>query len=92
VRLIDADELTNRLTKRIASGMPTYNAGIIDAEDVIVEMPTIDAVQVVRCKDCEFYEREQDEAWGLCRCNGAGMPPMGFCSDGERKGEKNETN
>ena len=89
MRLIDADELTSRLTKKITSGMPTYNAGIIEAEDVIVEMPTIDAVPVVRCKDCEHYS--PFSGGGICRIHNRRIvhtvTETDFCSTGERREE-----
>ena len=47
MRLIDADELTfDRLTDSICQGQ---------AEDVVAEAPTIDAVPVVRCGECKYY-------------------------------------
>lgn len=42
--------------------------------------PTVDAVPVVRCKDCDFY---QDD----CSCGlngGAWWAPVDYCSCGER--------
>ena len=42
--------------------------------------PTIDAVPVVRCKDCIYYDN-------LCRCDLLGIPMerLNFCSYGERR-------
>lgn len=59
----------------------------------ITQMPTIDAVPVVRCKDCKYYEQNDDDyegeqgedSWGVCRNTGAGMMRCGYCSYGERK-------
>ena len=53
--------------------------------DAIYEAPTIDAVPVVRCKDCTYYE--YSNAGDFCSSTGAGMPEDGYCSDGERKAE-----
>lgn len=65
----------------------------VDAED-IDNAPTVDAVEVVRCKDCKHYDL------GVCLkiySNGNAHPeawqprrPEDFCSYGDRKG-KNET-
>lgn len=62
------------------------------AEDIIMMIktaPTIDAVPVVRCKDCKFRS-----SWMMNRnlryiCPESGMFPNGendFCSYGKRKG------
>ena len=48
----------------------------IEHED-IDDAPTIDAVEVVRCKDCKFYY-----ANGGDTCI---TEPDWFCADGERK-------
>lgn len=49
MRMIDADELEKEWT--IASPEP-YNTDAVEVLDSIRNMPTIDAVLVVRCKDC----------------------------------------
>ena len=51
----------------------------------IVEAPTIDAVEVVRCKNCAFYEENEAAHTTLCR---RGLErlfarPDGYCSYGE---------
>ena len=59
----------------------------------VEDAPTVDAVPVVRCKDCKycrtFYpikeiDKEAIQVWycDLYRCN---RKPDEFCSDGERK-------
>lgn len=56
----------------------------VDADD-IDNAPTVDAVPVVRCKDCK------NEFGGSCIiCGFQKRKPEDFCSYGERKG-KNET-
>ena len=47
--------------------------------------PTVDAVEVVRCKDCTHGSKNED---GSISCNCFmvdSMPPTGFCSFGERR-------
>lgn len=55
-------------------------------KQMIDNAPTIDAVEVVRCKDCECWE--QDDDVGYCN-NPDGLDnyakPDDFCSYGERK-------
>ena len=82
--LIDRDALrTNIETNRDASDMPKmWYEGIEYAINHIIHAPTIDAVQVVRCKDCKWYEGK----WG---CSHLDMVRTDmddwFCADGERK-------
>lgn len=50
----------------------------------VVDAPTVDAVPVVRCKDCAVPHNR----WTGCpKMNGTIMPPDGFCSFGERKAD-----
>ena len=61
-RYIDADELKrNHMFYHEAD-----NRSYAEERD-IDETPTVDAVQVVRCKDCRYHIKEDDfEFW----CNG----------------------
>ena len=46
----------------------------------------VDAVPVVRCKDCiEFSDDDEEDGWGFCNNTGVCMKRDGFCSCGERK-------
>ena len=51
----------------------------------IDKMPTVDAVEVVRCKDCARYKKGyctiRKDSWGAALLVGE----HDFCSDGERK-------
>lgn len=49
MRLIDADGLIDRIKQKPTDGMYTHE--IIEA---ITEQPTVDAVEVIRCKDCKY--------------------------------------
>ena len=57
----------------------------------IDEIPGVDAVPVVRCKDCKYYnERNEDcdhpALWvEYCSDFGLDMKPDDFCSYGERR-------
>ena len=47
------------------------------------EAPTVDAVEVVRCKDCSVPHNK----WTGCpRLNGLVPPPDFYCAYGERRG------
>ena len=76
MRLIDADELTfDRLTDSICQGQ---------AEDVVAEAPTIEAVPVVRCGECIYWH--EHEWYNTCDKHiGHGFVDDYFCKDGERR-------
>ena len=83
MRLIDADEL-----KDWSEIVPLTGDGGIDINDFdekLKSMPTVDAVPVIRCKDCKWYYR------GGATCmfwDGAnGMCGDDFCGKAERKEE-----
>lgn len=66
----------------------TNKFGMLD-EDIrgfIKEQPAADVVQVVRCKECEYYNREaMSPGTGWCECLERGEFDNHFCSYGERK-------
>lgn len=57
-----------------------------DIREMIDMMPTMDAVPVVRCKDCKYYE-EQDETIGTCLLTESGAHIKDYCSWAEVKEE-----
>ena len=84
-RLIDADDLEDSLG---ISDMDIY------AKESIREAPTIDAVPVVRCKDCKHWGIQENCDPGFKYfCNADALYAWGrparnaddFCSYGERK-------
>lgn len=86
-RLIDADALVKALNE---SGVP-YMA---DVQEVLDAQPTIDAVPVVRCKDCRHWCEMQNLTGAclrLCAIDGAlwmGTDATDFCSFAERKDDE----
>lgn len=50
----------------------------------IATAPTIDAVPVVRCKDCKYWERDAIFNEGWCRGKRQDNSDW-FCADGERR-------
>ena len=73
--LISRCELFNRLATVQTLG---------EAYGIIQEMPTVDGVPVVRCRDCKFYYRMTAET-GICELGCPHLGNDGFCSEGERK-------
>lgn len=79
------DDLISRMSLRESILASLILGGEKTLDQIIDEEPSVDAVKVVRCKDC-FYHGDFDEnGYCVCECTGAGMPMDGFCSDGERK-------
>lgn len=59
---------------------------------VLKNAPVVDAVEVVRCKDCKYYEHPEYYDGGtkdVCRTFKRQMQEADFCSYGERKAENN---
>ena len=80
MRLIDADELK---AVYIPSEIEGFEKMMVPVEVVlqnIDDMPTVDAVPVVRCKDCIRF-RLDDEVWGWCTVSGK-MRRKDYCSYG----------
>lgn len=79
-RLIDANALI-----REANADGAY--GYVDAKQ-IADAPTVDAVEIVRCRECKFgsWDSEPDDAMVCVRTNdGFWRSGNDFCSRGERK-------
>jgi len=85
-RLIDADAL-DYLTHRECIGHGEYYDMEIVTKVRIDNAPTIDAVEVVRCKDCKHYDQAWDKR-GAC-FNSKGVFGIlnddDYCSYGERR-------
>ena len=73
-RLIDANALIE-----MANAEGAY--GYVDAFQ-IANAPTVDAVEVVRCKDCVFPHNKYT---GCPELNGLVTPPDFYCPFGKRK-------
>ena len=88
-RLIDANKIGERSKQLMERGcsLIEYAASIVNE---IAEAPTVDAVEVVRCRECEHWRRTDDvnDDIGYCT-NPEGLDdyakPTDFCSYGERK-------
>lgn len=91
MRLIDVDtidDVVQDLNKNHNSGITRNEHKRITA--VLWEMPTIDAVPVVRCKDCKWFKTNY--MWNGQECKICVIEPYepvrkpdDFCSYGERR-------
>ena len=99
MRLIDADELTtNVLTEDMMSDI--WNDDVEACEDfltLIEDAPTIDAVEVVRCKDCKYYKPSAVASRNMCFRKDVDrtqvcydFQPGDFCSYGERRTDETD--
>lgn len=107
-RLIDADELFNWGTHKLKDAVKYGNKDgnqqswsystlmMYEVADEIFDAPTIDAVSVVRCKDCIYFEAKNSlKTQGICMCGEKEMNYGGefypfaddFCSYGKRKND-----
>ena len=87
MRLIDADALHKYVEDKFKDNVPYEWAWVLTAVD---SAPTVDAVPVVRCKDCKY------KMGRLCKNPMAvgwdALEPEDddFCSRGERKDDAND--
>lgn len=92
--MIDADDAVKRLREAEKDMRFVRSVGCKAIDFAVVPkfiegMPTIDAVPVVRCKECKHYEIHRPKVWENCERNGHLIPmsPDDFCSYGERRSE-----
>ena len=79
MRLIDADALLKTLNDE---GVP-FN---VDVNYFVMNAPTVDAVQVVGCKNCRWYSvKGKTTMYGWCDANWLSVNETDYCSKGERK-------
>ena len=64
----------------------------LEPSQYIEALPTVDAVPVVRCKECKWFADNNDGEWYGCQMFGTVLnnpedapKPDDFCSYGERK-------
>lgn len=69
-RLIDAEPILKRWN--------TESLGRKEMYDMVKNAPMVDAVPVVRCKDCRWWDKERKQC-GITPSSS----PYGHCHDGE---------
>lgn len=97
MRMIDADKLSESIHENVIA---MYEESVAAKEDCLREIedaPTVDAVPVVRCKDCKRWDDDPDTYGaddgpkGKCLKSFETMCADDFCSSGKRKDEANES-
>ena len=96
-RLIDAGELIKHIEKTLNNAKGSTNwdfgrqGGILSARGLIEAAPTVDAVEVVRCQECRYFDPKADGTVGFCKCGEvcgychSMRVADDFCSYGERR-------
>lgn len=103
MKMYNADSLVEKLKAEV---IKLYMRGHVAAEHhvqehamkIVYAEPTVDAVPVVRCRDCKYWSGQNDEpgevtAIGYCNhINHHIMPlmPDWYCSDGAKMDLKEE--
>ena len=85
MRLIDADDL-----KQVLEAYSEKDSLGHTPVQICDAMPTVDAVEVVRCKDCKHYHTGDKSHPDCDWCNRmicGTIKPGFFCADGERRSE-----
>ena len=84
MELIDKNELVKSFWRGVEEG---DICSFEDTEDFIKNAPTVDAVPVVRCKDCKWFAPNNDGSWIGCafdtRCPEDAPKADDFCSYAE---------
>ena len=100
-RLIDANALMKAIKSFRWFGVPNTLQLMFDYLKIIIrDQPTVDAMEVVRCKDCEHWSVDQYGC--VCKLHSekentdypafeVQMLPTDFCSYGERKDNARKT-
>lgn len=97
MRLIDADQMAVDESEAYMSAQVQITddlkwlvnfAAHSKIQELIADTPTVDAVPVVRCKDCEY---SYDEISYMCCSHGVcvdcEVPPNFYCAYGKRRAE-----
>lgn len=97
-RLIDADVLIGKLSSMVdycrKDSKVNGLAALFEVGDAIMDCKTVDAVEVVRCKDCKYWEPsgtmggdsvDDMQTLGGCEYVRYCRREKDFCSYGERK-------
>ena len=86
-RMIDADALMELYADSKDFSLAMCNVPIPIIRQNILDMPTIDAAPVVRCRECKRFDRDNV----ICKMWLHVVASNDFCSYGEKEGAYNDT-
>lgn len=78
-QVIDPAPLIEKLAARCLETKGLECSVLGNVIDMLRAAPSVDAVEVVRCKDCKHYMTIH------CTCDGCCISDDWYCADGERK-------
>ena len=97
----ECKKLIEEARKNKSSDVEYWNgiyATFVEAKLTLDSIPTVDAVPVVRCKDCKWWDKKAESPYGYCHACKHGhysehweigiyrvYKGDWFCADGERK-------
>lgn len=93
-KLIYADvikaKLNNSMKNNATMWNDAYNEGLYQAEKIIDFAPAVDAVEVVRCKECKYWGSPTENQEAICRhwssyYGSIRTMDYQYCSCGERR-------
>ena len=84
-RLIDANALID--DAEMDGALYACLGGMDDVRFLVDSQPTVDAVEVVRCKDCKQHIETKAENVAYCQKFNRFMKVDDFCSYGERRND-----
>ena len=94
LRIIDAKVFAEHLERMARTAYPNLFPGLFEAAEYAKDFPTVDAVEVVRCRDCKDWKQSGNKAGnsvsdmeyiGVCKFTNCCRRESDFCSYGERK-------
>lgn len=85
---IERDEAIKELCQ-VSAPTPSESYIVEKCIEKLDNMLAVDVVEVVRCKDCEYYRQNEyspdEDMMCMCWCDWLPTDPDDFCSSGKRK-------
>ena len=88
MRFIDADKAIEQIKEWLdqTKAIPLDTSYYFELLGCVENCPTIDAVPVVRCKDCKHYNTTGcSKSFGWCENMGTGTSDNFYCANGAKK-------
>lgn len=75
MRLIDVDDIPKS----------AYRGDVYDLMDALLSAPTINAVPVVRCRECRYNGQPTEKGFAQCELDALIREPEFWCRAGQRR-------
>lgn len=88
-RLIDANKLNEDISSEYRSDYYGYNLHLDELQGIVNRQPTINPIEIVRCQDCKYRDRERERSNDEWVCTKYEMDfidvnPDFYCAFGEK--------